>query len=204
MKDINSLSHSKWNCKYHIVFAPKYRRKVFYGQNRYEIGKILAELCRWKEVHIVTGEACQDHIHLFVEIPPKISVSSFMGYLKGKSSVMIYERWGNIQYKYRNRQFWCRGYYVDCKEQHNLRFTRIRGILKNEQNSTMIFTCHNLKKMAIWRWKTSPNRSLIKQIIAKILKFTKQESYFILNITLCQQSETTSFTGGLFFCKFIL
>ena len=113
MTDINSLSHSKWNCKYHIVFAPKYRRKVFYGQNRHEIGKILAELCRWKDVRIITGEACPDHIHLFLEIPPKMSISSFMGYLKGKSSVMIYERWGNVKYKYRNRQFWCRGYYVD-------------------------------------------------------------------------------------------
>ena len=111
--DINSLSHSKWNCKYHIVFAPKYRRKVFYGQNRYEIGKILAELCRWKYVRIITGDACSEHIHLFLEIPPKMSISSFMGYLKGKSSVMIYERWGNVKYKYRNRQFWCRGYYVD-------------------------------------------------------------------------------------------
>ena len=92
MKDINSLSHSKWNCKYHIVFAPKYRRKVFYGNNRVEIVKILSELCRWKDVHIMSGEACPDHIHLFVEIPPKLSISSFMGYLKGKSSVMIYER----------------------------------------------------------------------------------------------------------------
>ena len=113
MQDINSLSHSKWNCKYHIVFAPKYRRKVFYGQNRQEIGRILGELCRWKDVHIISGEACPDHIHIFVEIPPKISVSSFMGYLKGKSSVLIYEKWGNMKYKYRNRQFWCRGYDVD-------------------------------------------------------------------------------------------
>lgn len=113
MKDINSLSHSKWNCKYHIVFAPKYRRKVFYGEKRLEIGEILRELCKWKEVNIITAEACPDHIHMFVEIPPKLSISSFMGYLKGKSSVMIYEKWGNMKYKYRNRSFWCRGYYVD-------------------------------------------------------------------------------------------
>ena len=113
MTDINSLSHSKWNCKYHIVFAPKYRRKVFYGQNRYEIRKILAKLCRCKDVRIITGEAYLDHIQLFLEIPPKMSISSFTGYLKGKSSVMIYERWSNVKYKYRNRQFWCRGYYVD-------------------------------------------------------------------------------------------
>ncbi len=113
MKDMNSLSHTKWNCKYHIVFAPKYRRKEFYGTNRLEIGAILRELCRWKEVNIITAEVCPDHIHMFVEIPPKLSVSTFMGYLKGKSSVMIYQRWGNLKFKYRNRSFWCRGYYVD-------------------------------------------------------------------------------------------
>ena len=102
-----------WNCKYHIVFAPKYRRKVFYGSKRLEIGAILRELCNWKEVNIIEAEVCPDHIHMLVEIPPKMSVSSFMGFLKGKSSIMIYERWGNVKYKYRNRQFWCRGYYVD-------------------------------------------------------------------------------------------
>lgn len=111
--DMNSLSHTTWNCKYHIVFAPKYRRKEFYGTNRLEIGKILRELCKWKEVNIITAEVCSDHVHMFVEIPPKLSVSSFMGFLKGKSSIMIYERWGNMKFKYRNRQFWCRGYYVD-------------------------------------------------------------------------------------------
>ena len=113
MKDINSLSHTKWNCKYHIVFAPKYRRKEFYGANRLEIGKILRELCKWKDVNIITAEVCSNHVHMFVEIPPKLSISSFMGFLKGKSSVMIYERWGNMKFKYRNRQFWCRGYYID-------------------------------------------------------------------------------------------
>ena len=113
MSDINSLSHSKWNCKYHIVFAPKYRRKVFYGEKRAEIGKILRELCNWKKVNIINAEVCSDHVHMLVEIPPKYSVSSFMGFLKGKSSIMIYEKWGNMKYKYRNREFWCRGYYVD-------------------------------------------------------------------------------------------
>lgn len=111
--DIHSLSHTKWNCKYHIVFAPKYRRKVFYGEKRAEIGKILRELCNWKKVNIITAEVCPDHVHMLVEIPPKYSVSSFMGFLKGKSSIMIYEKWGNMKYKYRNREFWCRGYYVD-------------------------------------------------------------------------------------------
>ena len=113
MKDMNSLSHTAWNCKYHIVFAPKYRRKVFFGSNRKEILRILGELCRWKDVKIISAEACPDHVHMFLQIPPKYSISSFMGYLKGKSSVMIYDQWGNMKYKYRNRQFWCRGYYVD-------------------------------------------------------------------------------------------
>lgn len=111
--DNNSLSHTTWNCKYHIVFAPKYRRKEFYGNNRQDIAKILSELCKWKEVHIISAEICSDHVHMFVEIPPKMSVSQFMGFLKGKSSIMIYERWRNMKFKYRNRQFWCRGYYVD-------------------------------------------------------------------------------------------
>ena len=113
MPEIHTLSHTSWNCKYHIVFAPKYRRKVFYSQKRLEIGEILRELCRWKEITILEAEVCPDHIHMLVEIPPKISVSSFVGFLKGKSSLMIYDRWGNMKYKYRNRQFWCRGYYVD-------------------------------------------------------------------------------------------
>lgn len=113
MKDTNSLSHTTWSFKYHIVFAPKYRRKVFYEEKRLEIGAILRELCRWKGITLIEAEACPDHIHILVEIPPKYSVSSIMGFLKGKSSLMIYERWGNMKYKYRNRQFWCRGYYVD-------------------------------------------------------------------------------------------
>lgn len=113
MNDIHSLSHSKWNCKYHIVFAPKYRRKVFYGTKRLEIGQILRQLRNWYGVTLLEAEACPDHIHMLVEIPPKHSVSSFMGYLKGKSSIMIYNKWGNMKYKYRNRSFWCRGYYVD-------------------------------------------------------------------------------------------
>lgn len=112
-KDIHSLSHTRWNCKYHVVFAPKYRRKVFYGEKRLEIGAILRELCNWKGVNIIQTEMCIDHVHMLIEIPPKMSVSSFMGFLKGKSSIMIYEKWGNLKYKYRGRQFWCRGYYVD-------------------------------------------------------------------------------------------
>ena len=113
MNDMNSLSHTKWECKYHIVFAPKYRRKVFYGEKRVEIGKILRMLCDWKKIEIVEAEVCKDHVHMFVEIPPKVSVSSFVGYLKGRSSLMIYEKYPELKYKYRNREFWCRGYYVD-------------------------------------------------------------------------------------------
>ena len=96
-----------------MVFAPKYRRKVFYEEKRLEIGAILRELCRWKGVEIIEAEVCPDHIHMLLAIPPKISVSGFMGFLKGKSSLMIYQKWGNMKFKYRNRQFWCRGYYVD-------------------------------------------------------------------------------------------
>ena len=102
-----------WNCKCHVVFAPKYRRKVFYGEKRLEMGAILRELCSWKGVNIIESEVCIDHVHMLIEIPPKISLSSFMGFLKGKSSIMIYEKWGNLKYKYRGRQFWRRGYYVD-------------------------------------------------------------------------------------------
>lgn len=95
--DIHSLSHTQWDCKYHIVFAPKYRRKMFYGQKRYEIGQILRELCKCKGVNMLEGEACPDHIHILLEIPPKISISSFMGFLKGKSSLMIYENCGEYE-----------------------------------------------------------------------------------------------------------
>ena len=111
--DVHSLSHTKWNCKYHIVFAPKYRRKAFYGEKRREIGAILRKLCEWKGINIIEAEVCPDHIHMLVEIPPKISVSSFMGYLKGKSSTILYEKYSELKFKYRNREFWCKGYYVD-------------------------------------------------------------------------------------------
>ena len=113
LNDIHSLSHTKWNCKYHIVFAPKYRRKVFYQEKRAEVGKILRQLCEWKGVRLLEGGVCPDHVHILVEIPPKMSVSGFMGYLKGKSSTMLYEKFGELKYKYRSREFWCRGYYVD-------------------------------------------------------------------------------------------
>ena len=113
INDINSLSHSRWNCKYHIVFAPKYRRKVFYQEKREAVGKILRQLCEWKGVNIIQAEVCPDHVHMLVEIPPKIAVSSFMGYLKGKSTLMIFERHANMKYKYGRRVFWAKGYYVN-------------------------------------------------------------------------------------------
>ena len=112
MNDIHSLSHSKWNCKYHIVFAPKYRRKVFYETKRLEIGQILRQLCNWYGANLLEAEACPDHIHILVEIPPKHFVSSFMGYLKGKSALMIFDKHANLKYKFGNRHFWAEGYYV--------------------------------------------------------------------------------------------
>ena len=112
-QDINSLNHTTWRCQYHIVFAPKYRRMVIYNEIKADIGKILRQLCDQKGVEIISAEACPDHIHMLVSIPPKYSVSQIMGYLKGKSSLMIFDRHANLKYKYGNRHFWARGYYVD-------------------------------------------------------------------------------------------
>ena len=108
----NSLSHTKWLCKYHIVFTPKYRRKVIYNQYRRDLGEILRMLCQWKGVEIIEGHLMPDHVHMLVSIPPKLSVSSFMGYLKGKSSLMMFDRHANLKYKFGNRKFWAEGYYV--------------------------------------------------------------------------------------------
>ena len=113
LNDINSLSHTKWNCKYHIVFAPKYRRQVFYKEKRLAVGKILRQLCEWKGVNIIEAEVCPDHVHMLLEIPPKIAVSSFMGYLKGKSALMIFDKHANLKYKFGNRKFWARWYFVE-------------------------------------------------------------------------------------------
>ena len=112
--DKNSLAHTTWECKYHIVFAPKYRRQVIYGKLKADIGKILRELCERKGIEIIEAEMCKDHVHMLIRIPPKHSVAEIMGYLKGKSSLMIFDRHANLKYKYGNRHFWCRGYFVDA------------------------------------------------------------------------------------------
>ena len=111
--DVNSLAHSKWRCQYHIVFALKYRRQEIYGQIKADVGKILRRLCEMKEIEIIEAELCPDHVHMLVSIPPKYSVAQVVGYLKGKSALMIFDRYANLKYKYGNRQFWCRGYFVD-------------------------------------------------------------------------------------------
>ena len=127
--DICSLAHSKWNCKYHIVFAPKYRRMVIYKQIKTDIGRILRKLCEQKGVEIIEAEACPDHIHMLLSIPPKYSVAQTMGYLKGKSSLMIFDRHANLKYKYGNRHFWCRGYYVDTVGKNK---KRIEEYIRNQ------------------------------------------------------------------------
>ena len=109
----NSLAHTTWDCKYHLIFAPKFRRQIIYRELRADIGKILRELCERKGIEIVEAQCCPDHVHMLVRIPPKYSVSEIMGYLKGKSSLIIFDRHANLKYKYGNRHFWCRGYYVD-------------------------------------------------------------------------------------------
>ena len=116
--EIKSTAHSKYRCQYHIVFAPKYRRKEIYGKLRKDIGEILRKLCEQKGAEIIEAEACPDHIHMLVSVPPYISIAQFMGYLKGKSSLMIFDRHANLKYKYGSRNFWCRGYFVDTVGQN--------------------------------------------------------------------------------------
>ena len=115
MGDTHSLAHTTWNCKYHVVFAPKYRRQVFYHDKKRAVGEILRKLWEWKGIKIIEAECCPDHIHMLIDIPPKMSVAGVMGYryIKGKSSLMLYDQFGDLKFKYRNREFWCRGYYVD-------------------------------------------------------------------------------------------
>ena len=132
--DDSSLSHTRWNCKYHIVFIPKYRRKEIYGQIKSDIGKILRTLCEYKEVEIIEAYAMMDHIHMLVSIPPKLAVSSFMGCLKGKSSLMIFERHANLKYKYGNRNFWAKGYFVSTV---GLKDEVVREYIRNQELEDM-------------------------------------------------------------------
>ena len=141
--DINSLAHTKWECKYHIVFAPKYRRKIIYKQIRIDIGKILKDLCKRKGIEIIAAEACPDHIHMLLRIPPKYSVSSVMGYLEGKSSLIIFERHANLKYKYGNRHFWCRGYYVDTVGKNE---KKIKEYVQNQLQEDIEFDQLTLKE----------------------------------------------------------
>ena len=139
MNDSKSLSHTKWNCKYYVVFAPKYRRQVIYGKIKADIGKILRQLYEMKQVEIHEAEACPDHIHMLVSIPPSLSVSQFMGYLKGKNSLMIFDRHANLKYKYGNRHFWCRGYYVDTVGRNKERIAQyIRTQLQADVSSDQL------------------------------------------------------------------
>ena len=132
--EVKHSAHSTWRCQYHIVFAPKNRRKGIYGQLKKETGEILRTLCRQKNVELLEAEACADHIHMLVSIPPKYSVSQIMGYLNGKSSLMIFEKYANLKYKYGNRHFWCRGYYVDTVGRNKKAISEyIRNQLRQDQ-----------------------------------------------------------------------
>ena len=141
--DIESLSHTKWRCQYHIVFAPKYRRQIIYGKYKSEIGKILRDICQRNDIEIIEANACTDHVHMLITIPPKMSVSKFMGILKGKSSLMIFDRFANLKYKYGNRHFWCRGYYVDTVGRNK---TAIAKYIQNQLQEDQIAEQMSLKE----------------------------------------------------------
>ena len=143
MSGNQSLSHTKWNCKYHIVFAPKYCRQIIYNKLKEDIGRILRQLCEQKKVEIHEANACKDHIHMLVSIPPNLSVSSFMGYLKGKNSLMIFDRHANLKYKYGNRHFWCRGYYLDTVGKNT---EKIKAYIQNQLNEDIMIDQYSLKE----------------------------------------------------------
>ena len=143
MKDVHSLSHAKWNCKYHVVFAPKYRRKVFCGDKRLEIGAILRQQSEWKGLNIINAEVCPDHVHMLIEIPPKMSVSSFMGYLKGKSSLMIFDEHANLKYNYGSRHFWSEGYYVSTV---GLNKKTVQNYIRNQELEDQLQDKRSLKE----------------------------------------------------------
>ena len=142
-KDINSLDHTTWRCQYHVVFAPKYRRMVIYREIKADIGKILRQLCQQKGVEIIEAEACPDHIHILLSIPPKYSVSQIMGFLKGKSSLMIFDRHANLKYKYGNRHFWTGGYYVDTVGRNK---KQVQEYIKNQLQEDQIADQMSIKE----------------------------------------------------------
>ena len=142
-KDINSLDHTTWRCQYHVVFTPKYRRMVIYREIKADIGKILRQLCQQKGVEIIEAEACPDHIHMLLSIPPKYSVSQIMGFLKGKSSLMIFDRHANLKYKYGNRHFWARGYIVDTVGRNK---KQIQEYIKNQLQEDQIADQMSIKE----------------------------------------------------------
>ena len=134
--DKNTLAHTSWNCKYHIVFAPKFRRKAIYGSLREDIREILKMLCERKGIEILEGELMPDHVHMLLSIPPKYSVAETLGYLKSKSTLIIFERHANIKYKYGNRKFWCRGYYVDTVGKNE---KKIKEYIQNQMQEDLMF-----------------------------------------------------------------
>ena len=141
--DESQLSHTKWNCLYHIIFIPKYRRKAIFGKIRKDIGSILRRLCDYKGVEIVEANACSDHIHMLLKIPPKMSISSFMGYLKGKSSLAIFDRHANLKYNYGNRHFWAKGYYVSTV---GLNKATIKKYIQNQEIEDKISDSRSIKE----------------------------------------------------------
>lgn len=141
--DVESLAHTKWRCQYHIVFAPKYRRRIIYGKYRAEIGKILRTICNRYGIELIEAQACPDHIHMLVCIPPKMSMSKFMGILKGKSSLMIFDRFAQLKYKYGNRHFWARGYYVDTVGRNK---TAIAKYIQNQLEEDKMMDQMSLKE----------------------------------------------------------
>ena len=142
-KDVDSLSHTTWRCQYHVVFAPKYRRMVVYGQIKKDIGQILRQLCEQKGIEIIEAEACPDHIHMLISFSPKYSIVYVMGYLKGKSSLMIFDRHANLKYKYGNRHFWCRGYYVDTVGKNT---AAIKAYIQNQIKEDLEYDQMTLKE----------------------------------------------------------
>ena len=165
-KEIRSSAHSKYRCQYHIVFAPKFRRKEKYGKLKKDIGQILRKLCEQKDVQIIEAEACPDHIHMLVSVPPHISIAQFMGYLKGKSTLMIFDRHANLKYKYGSRSFWCRGYYVPYK----IGKLQIQGFSEPITSKKIKQSYHITQKAA----RSRPRAAFLRGKLGRRQKFSKK------------------------------